>query len=52
LGSARFWRRTGEWAAPYGFAFLCNVWYPGRLYTVPCFLQGSMTLGFDLLANL
>ena len=37
----------------YGAAFLSNQWYPDRLNTVRLgLLQGSLTLGFDFVANL
>jgi hypothetical protein len=37
----------------YGSAFLSNMWYPDRLNTVRLgFIQGSATLGFDLVGNL
>ena len=37
----------------YGSAFISNLWYPDRLNTVRLgFIQGSVTLGFDLAANL
>jgi hypothetical protein len=37
----------------YGAAFLSNQWYPDRLNTARLgFIQGSVTLGFDLVSNL
>ena len=37
----------------YGSAFLSNLWYPDRLNNARLgFIQGSVTLGFDLMANL
>jgi hypothetical protein len=37
----------------YGAAFLSNQWYPDRLNTARLgFIQGSVTLGFDLAGNL
>jgi hypothetical protein len=37
----------------YGSAFLSNMWYPDRLNTPRLgFIQGSMTLGFDVAGNL
>ncbi len=37
----------------YGAAFLSNQWYPSRLNTARLgFIQGSVTLGFDVLDNL
>jgi hypothetical protein len=37
----------------YGAAFLSNQWYPDRLNTARLgFIQGSVTLGFDLVGNL
>jgi hypothetical protein len=44
---------TWRFGSAYGSAFLSNQWYPDRLNTVRLgFLQGSATLGFDLLGNL
>uniref|UniRef100_Q023A2 DUF2279 domain-containing protein n=1 Tax=Solibacter usitatus (strain Ellin6076) TaxID=234267 RepID=Q023A2_SOLUE len=44
---------TWRLGSAYGAAFLSNQWYPDRLNTVGLgMLQGSMTLGFDLVANL
>jgi hypothetical protein len=44
---------TWRFGSAYGAAFLSNQWYPDRLNTVRLgFLQGSATLGFDLLGNL
>jgi hypothetical protein len=38
--------------ADYGAAYLSNQWYPGRLNTARLgFIQGSLTLGFDLVSN-
>lgn len=43
---------TWRIGSAYGAAFLSNQWYPDRLNTVRLgFLQGSVTLGFDLLGN-
>jgi hypothetical protein len=37
----------------YGSAFLSNLWYPDRLNNARLgFIQGSVTLGFDLIGNL
>jgi hypothetical protein len=37
----------------YGSAFLSNMWYPDRLNTARLgFIQGSLTLGFDVAGNL
>ena len=37
----------------YGSAFLSNLWYPDRLNNARLgFIQGSVTLGFDLMGNL
>jgi hypothetical protein len=37
----------------YGSAALSNMWYPDRLNTARlAFIQGSVTLGFDLMSNL
>jgi hypothetical protein len=44
---------TWRLGSAYGAAFLSNQWYPDRVNTVRLgMLQGSMTLGFDFLANL
>jgi hypothetical protein len=44
---------TWRFGSAYGAAFLSNQWYPDRLNTVRLgVLQGSVTLGFDLLGNL
>ena len=44
---------TWRLGSAYGAAFLSNQWYPDRLNTVRLgVLQGSMTLGFDLVGNL
>ena len=44
---------TWRLGSAYGAAFLSNQWYPDRLNTVRLgMLQGSMTLGFDFVANL
>ena len=43
---------TWRIGSAYGAAFLSNQWYPDRFNTVRLgFLQGSVTLGFDLLGN-
>jgi hypothetical protein len=37
----------------YGAAYLSNQWYPDCLNTVRLdLIQGSVTLGFDLISNL
>ena len=44
---------TWRLGSAYGAAFLSNQWYPDRVNTVRLgMLQGSMTLGFDFIANL
>jgi hypothetical protein len=44
---------TWRLGSDYGSAFLSNVWYPDRLDNARLgFLQGSLTLGFDLAGNL
>jgi hypothetical protein len=44
---------TWRIGSAYGAAFLSNQWYPDRLNTARLgFIQGSVTLGFDLLSNL
>ena len=44
---------TWRLGSAYGATFLSNEWYPGRLNTVKVGLsQGTMQIGFDLLANL
>ena len=44
---------TWRLGSDYGAAFLSNMWYPDRLNTARLgFLQGSVTLGFDLARNL
>jgi hypothetical protein len=44
---------TWRFGSDYGSAFLSNLWYPDRLNTVRLgFIQGSVTVGFDLLGNL
>ena len=44
---------TWRFGSAYGSAFLSNMWYPDRLNTARLgFLQGSVTLGFDLARNL
>jgi hypothetical protein len=44
---------TWRLGADYGSAFLSNMWYPDRLNTVRLgFIQGSVTLGFELVGNL
>ena len=43
---------TWRLGSDYGSAFLSNLWYPDRLDTARLgFIQGSVTLGFDLLGN-
>ncbi len=44
---------TWRIGSAYGSAFISNIWYPDRLNTVRLgFIQGSVTLGFDLIGNL
>jgi hypothetical protein len=44
---------TWRIGSDYGSAFLSNMWYPERLSTARLgFIQGSLTLGFDLAGNL
>jgi hypothetical protein len=44
---------TWRIGSDYGSAFLSNMWYPQRLNTVRLgFIQGSVTLGFELAGNL
>jgi len=44
---------TWRVGSAYGSAFLSNMWYPDRLNTARLgFIQGSVTLGFDLAGNL
>jgi hypothetical protein len=44
---------TWRLGSAYGAAYLSNQWYPRRLNTVRLgFLQGSLTLGFDVARNL
>ena len=44
---------TWRIGSAYGAAFLSNQWYPDRLNTVRLgLIQGSVTLGFDLIGNL
>lgn len=44
---------TWRIGSAYGAAFLSNQWYPDRLNTTRLgFIQGSVTLGFDLIGNL
>jgi hypothetical protein len=44
---------TWRFGSAYGAAFLSNQWYPDRLNTVRLgALQGTVTIGFDLLGNL
>jgi hypothetical protein len=44
---------TWRLGSDYGSAVLSNLWYPDRLNTARLgFIQGSATLGFDLLGNL
>ena len=44
---------TWRIGSAYGSAFLSNMWYPDRLNNARLgFIQGSVTLGFDLALNL
>jgi hypothetical protein len=44
---------TWRIGSAYSAAFLSNQWYPDRLNTARLgFIQGSVTLGFDLVSNL
>jgi hypothetical protein len=44
---------TWRIGSAYGSAFLSNQWYPDRVNTVRLgFIEGSVTLGFDLAGNL
>jgi hypothetical protein len=44
---------TWRIGSAYGSAAISNMWYPDRLNTVRLgFIQGSVTLGFDLMGNL
>jgi hypothetical protein len=44
---------TWRIGSAYGAAFLSNQWYPDRLNTARLgFIQGSVTLGFDLVSNM
>ena len=44
---------TWRIGSAYSSAYITNQWYPDRLNTVRLgFIQGSVTLGFDLLSNL
>jgi hypothetical protein len=44
---------TWRLGADYGSAVLSNMWYPDRLNTARLgFIQGSATLGFDLIGNM
>jgi hypothetical protein len=44
---------TWRIGSAYGSAFLSNLWYPDRLNTPRLgMIQGSVTLAFDLAANL
>ena len=44
---------TWRIGSAYGSAFLSNMWYPDRLNTARLgLIQGSVTLGFDLVGNL
>jgi len=44
---------TWRIGSAYGAAFLSNQWYPDRLNTTRLgLIQGSVTLGFDLVGNL
>ncbi len=46
--SVSAWR----FGSDYGAAYLSNQWYPGRLNTARLgFIQGSLSLGFDLVSN-
>ena len=43
---------TWRFGSAYGAAYVSNQWYPDRVNTVRlAFIQGSVTLGFDLLGN-
>src|ERR1019366_6582265 len=51
-GAARALLHGGS-AAPWGAAYLSNVWYPDRLNTFSSGLeQGAATIGLDLLGNI
>jgi len=44
---------TWRFGSAYGSAVLSNLWYPARLNTARLgFIQGSVTVGLDLLGNL
>jgi hypothetical protein len=44
---------TWRIGSAYGSAAISNMWYPDRLNTARlAFIQGSVTLGFDLIGNL
>jgi hypothetical protein len=44
---------TWRIGSAYGSAFLSNLWYPDRLNNARLgFIQGSVTLGFDVMGNL
>jgi hypothetical protein len=44
---------TWRIGSAYGAAYLSNQWYPARLNTARLgFIEGSVTLGFDLVSNL
>jgi hypothetical protein len=44
---------TWRFGSAYGSAYVSNQWYPDRVNTVRLgFIQGSVTVGFDLLGNL
>lgn len=44
---------TWRFGSAYGSAVLSNMWYPDRLNNARLgFIQGSMEMGFDLVANL
>ena len=44
---------TWRIGSAYGSAAISNLWYPDRLNTARlAFIQGSVTLGFDLIGNL
>jgi hypothetical protein len=49
-GETFSWWRFGS---AYGAAYISNQWYPDRVNTARLgFIQGSVTVGFDLLGNL
>ena len=44
---------TWRFGSAYGAAYMSNQWYPDRVNTARLgFIQGSVTLGFDLLGNI